>query len=113
MDEEDGRPGARAVQTGLIDAPRGVVTLPLQNRIVILSESAAADESKDLRLSLVRSTLLLPCPILATSLCRKGGKPRIFSNHSGCPGSGYSDMGLRTLTALIQSEEKHENVPGK
>jgi hypothetical protein len=31
MDEEDGRPGARAVQTGLIDAPRGVVTLPLQN----------------------------------------------------------------------------------
>ncbi len=28
MDEEDGRPGARAVQTGLIDAPRGVVPCP-------------------------------------------------------------------------------------
>jgi hypothetical protein len=95
MDEEDGRPGATAAQTGHLDAPRGVPTLPLQNRIF------------------VRSTLLLPCPILASSFCRKGGKPRIFSNHSGCPGSGYSDMGLRTLTALIQSEGKNENVPGK
>ena len=30
MDEEDGRSGARAVKIGLIDAPRGVPTLPLR-----------------------------------------------------------------------------------
>ena len=30
MDEEDGRPGARAVKSGPLDAHRDVLTLPLQ-----------------------------------------------------------------------------------
>ena len=37
MDEEDGRPGARAVQTGHPDAPRGVSALSLHNGFVMLS----------------------------------------------------------------------------
>ena len=52
MDEVDGRPGALASKSGHLDAPNGVppLSLSLQTRTVILSESAAADESKDPRL---------------------------------------------------------------
>ena len=88
MDEEDGRPGAMAAQTGHRDAPSDVPTLSLQNSTVILSVArsrlARAAQSKDLRLYLAPSATALRAPILTISLCREGEEatsPKAFAAH--------------------------------
>jgi hypothetical protein len=105
MDEEDGRPGARAVKSGPLDARCGVSTPSLQihvgNKAVILS--AAKDP---LFAMLLHHHIPMPHP--RGFFLSRGLRIRVPRSPVLGPGIDF-----RTSKALIQIEENYENVPGK
>ena len=112
MDEEDGRSGARAVQTGRLDGHQDVRTLSLYtDNVVILGKLI---EQRTIIAAKICGCPSLPsrAPFLRFPFVARVGNRQTTSNPSGArvqiPGPG-----LRTRTPLIQSEEKNENVPGK
>jgi len=101
MDEEDGRPGARAAQTGLIDAPRGALTLPLHHP----PQHFRAPSLRFLFAARVGATNELGAQV-------RGPHGQVFVRWVEIsplrPGSIPND-----LLQYQGKKEKHENVPGK
>ena len=94
MDEEDGRPGARAVHSGPIDARRGVSAPSLRTR----RHDPAQDDNQPqiLRLRSPKATSAQDDNSISDArlpFCDRSRSPHPI--------------------ALIQKEENHENLPGK